>query len=94
MAYIKEELLDDNKKYYIGLNETSEDNSETLSFGELISLCQKVSAYNQKKAKIFIKKDVPNVTKYKYFEEKEEEQFYQMVFNQKDMKHDIEIRVE
>ena len=49
MGYItKEVLVNENGKYYIGLN-----NVENTSINGLAMLCQQVSAYNQKKAKTF-----------------------------------------
>ena len=50
MGYIKEDLVDENEKYYIGLN-----NVENTSINELAMLCQQVSAYYQKKPTIFYK---------------------------------------
>lgn len=87
MGYIKEDLVDENEKYYIGLN-----NVENISINGLAMLCQQVSAYNQKKAKIFYKHKAimgENVS-----EKDCTLMGYQMKFGQSDIKHDIEIRVE
>ena len=87
MNCIKEDLLDDNKRYYIGLNEVKD-----ITIGDLGMFCQKVSAYNQKKAKIFYKHDA--ITNKNLSVEDCTLMGFKMVFNQKDMKNDIEIRVE